>query len=368
MNKTKASRKISTGKGDHGGKSYGAYQIESAEGGLTRFIATSGYGEQFAGLTPGSPDFDAKWQEIADKDPAFFDAQRNFTKDANITPMISSLTKKGFDLTSRGEAVKQMLFSTGNQYGPSIGLGVISKALKDGLKPGHKLEDLSDEELITMIQDYKAANVATNFKSSPELQPSLAKRAGVDEKADLLAMNKSLQAAAPTETGTPSASATPVASTGSSLAPNSVFTNPVSSNPAFNTAAVPAMASVSNAMATPPITSTATPSVADNKQELSLLTDQNAILNQIASILGGINKNTAPDGTPKPSPDANKADNTGLISKMDSLIDTMMKSGPSQSVASNASLPGQSSSSSENPITFPSNQDSGISVKRQTVS
>src|SRR5687767_1697691 len=69
---------ISTGKGDHGGVSYGAYQLSTKMGTLQEYLDQSRYGAQFSGLTPATPEFNAKWRELAKTDPGFAKDQHDF--------------------------------------------------------------------------------------------------------------------------------------------------------------------------------------------------------------------------------------------------------------------------------------------------
>ncbi|WP_330873180.1 hypothetical protein [Xanthomonas fragariae] len=43
---------ISTGKNDHGGVSYGTYQLSTSQGTLQEYLDQSRYGPQFFGLEP----------------------------------------------------------------------------------------------------------------------------------------------------------------------------------------------------------------------------------------------------------------------------------------------------------------------------
>lgn len=56
---------ISSGRGDHGGVSYGTYQFASAVGGVDEYLAGSRYGAQFRGLTPATQAFNDRWKEVA---------------------------------------------------------------------------------------------------------------------------------------------------------------------------------------------------------------------------------------------------------------------------------------------------------------
>jgi hypothetical protein len=59
---------VSTGKGDPGGVSYGTYQLASKVGRADAFVKKY-YPKEFEGLKGGTPEFTAKWKELAAKDP-----------------------------------------------------------------------------------------------------------------------------------------------------------------------------------------------------------------------------------------------------------------------------------------------------------
>lgn len=181
---------ISSGKGDFGGKSYGSHQLSSNTGTLQQFLASTGYGAQFAGLTPGSAAFDAKWKSLA-ADPAFGAAQHDFIKRTHVDPMMRRLAGAGMDLSGRGEAVQEALFSTATQFGP--GSSLVQRALA-----GREVSAMSDADIVAAIQDYKVANNATLFKSSSD-----AVRAGTMNRA--LAEKQALLAVAGGTVATPAA-------------------------------------------------------------------------------------------------------------------------------------------------------------------
>ena len=159
--------------GDLGGASYGKYQLASYMGAdgpksnraanspVKRFIDGSPYKQDFAGLVPGTPAFDKKWKEVAARDPkGFEDAQRQFIADNNYTPTLNSLRKDGIDLTNRGPAVQEMIFSTSTQYGSGR---VIKRALE-----GKDIASMSDAEIIAAVQEDKLKNVDKDFRSSSQ--------------------------------------------------------------------------------------------------------------------------------------------------------------------------------------------------------
>jgi hypothetical protein len=172
---------ISTGHGDFGGKSYGAFQLASKTGDVDKFLKESGYAEQFKGLQVGSKAFDEKWKEMA-KSKDFEKAQYAHAKKTHYDPQAQKLSKSGMDLSGRGEAVQEAIMSTANQYGANTDL--IIKALKD-----KNVDKMSDKEIINAIQDYKADTVKTRFRSSSKaVQEGVAKRIE-QERAALLGLD-----------------------------------------------------------------------------------------------------------------------------------------------------------------------------------
>jgi hypothetical protein len=175
---------VSTGHGDHGGKSYGSFQLSSKTGDVDKFLQKSGYANQFQGMQVGSAAFDAQWKKLAKEDNKFGEAQSAHAKTTHYDPQMAKLQNSGIDLSKKGFGVQEAVMSTANQYGANT--ETIIKALK-----GKDTNKMNDEEIINAIQDYKKENVKTNFKSSSE-----AVKAGVEkrinqEREALLAANKS---------------------------------------------------------------------------------------------------------------------------------------------------------------------------------
>lgn len=150
---------VSTGKGDFGGASYGTYQLSSKKGALQDFLKSTKYGEQFQGMTPGTPEFNAKWKEIAKNDPSFGDSQHAFIKSTHFDPQMAKLKKSGIDLSGRGAAVQDSIWSTAVQFGGDSSL--IMKALH-----GKDVSGMSDKDIVSAIQDYKLTNNESLFRSS----------------------------------------------------------------------------------------------------------------------------------------------------------------------------------------------------------
>jgi len=172
--------RVSTGNGDPGGKSYGAFQLSSKQGSLQRFLNQTGYIKNFQGLdlnTPG-PEVDQAWQALAQTDPQFIAAQGQFAKSAYFDPHQKMLKEAGIDLSGKGRAVQEMILSTANQYGAAS--SVIINALKDT-----DYASMSDEQLIKTVEGYKKQSVGTYFSSSSaDVQQGVSNR--IDRETALL--------------------------------------------------------------------------------------------------------------------------------------------------------------------------------------
>jgi len=168
---------VSSGKGDHGGASYGTYQLSSTKGMVQAFLKGSKYGSQFDGLTPGTPEFNDKWKQIAKSDPTFGDAQHDFIKRTNFDPAMSRLAQSGLDFSKRGPAVQDAVWSTSVHMGAGGGSSVIQKALGK-----MDVSSMSDAQIVSAIQDYKLENNDRLFRSSSQkVRDSTAARATAEK-------------------------------------------------------------------------------------------------------------------------------------------------------------------------------------------
>jgi len=170
-------------KGDHGGTSYGLSQFSVNTGSLQEYLRHSAYGDQFRGLTPDTPAFDAKWKEVAKQSPGFGEDQHSYTKAKYYDVQSAQMKARGLDLSDRGPAVQDAIWSTAVQFGGNTRL--IEKSLHESYGRSLELSRLSDADIVTAVQDYKIKHNHRLFKSSPENWDSLAIRA-VHEKSDLL--------------------------------------------------------------------------------------------------------------------------------------------------------------------------------------
>ncbi|MBX4652839.1 hypothetical protein [Klebsiella michiganensis] len=174
---------ISSGKGDHGGVSYGMYQLSSKMRTVNKYISVSKYQDLFEGKEPATPEFNKVWKKIAiDHKEEFAKDQHLFIEKTHYQVQIDLLASKGLNFSHSRAAINDMIWSTSVQYGPTTGL--ISRALK-----GKDFETLTDAEVITIVQDYKINHVEDLFPSSPTWWDDLKTRA-LTEKKDLLKLNE----------------------------------------------------------------------------------------------------------------------------------------------------------------------------------
>ena len=174
---------ISTGKGDHGGVSYGKHQLASKNGSMATFLKSkeaAQFSSQFAGLTPGSKEFNDAYAKLASGENSsdFAKAQKQYIDRTHFEPTKNNVTEStGIDIANRSKALNEAVYSTSVQYGAGGGSSLLKKAWKD-LGP-----DADDATLISRLQDYKQANVDTNFKSSSaDMRAGVAKRAGQEKE------------------------------------------------------------------------------------------------------------------------------------------------------------------------------------------
>lgn len=172
---------VSSGKGDLGGRSYGCFQLASTTGTLAQYLKVSEFKSNFAGMAVNSNEFVSCWKNLGDtKKAEFKEDQRVFIEKTHFVPAVNKV--QFIDPNNRGEAIQEMIWSTAVQYGP----GKVGTILKRALN-GKNVSDLTDADIVVLVQDNKRDNVPTDFKSSPSLHPGLKSRCD-SEKKDLLAL------------------------------------------------------------------------------------------------------------------------------------------------------------------------------------
>lgn len=111
-----------------GGYSYGKYQL--AHNNAKAFINQSPFASEFAGLTFNSPQWRAKWKEVAANNPdAFSQAQDTYIERTHLNPQVEKLVATGIDINKYSPVLRDVIFSTSVQHGP--GTDVIQKAFRN---------------------------------------------------------------------------------------------------------------------------------------------------------------------------------------------------------------------------------------------
>ena len=170
---------------DKGGASYGLYQMSEKAGTIQQYQKYTKY-NALKGLKPGTAEFDRAWKEVARQDPkGFAEEQHAFVKKNYYDRENSRLKRRGMDFSNRGRGIQDMIWSTSVQYGNKT---IIESALKS-----HNVSEMSDAQIISVVQDYKLAHHKEHFASSYKKglkEQSIINRIK-QEKLDLLRITKS---------------------------------------------------------------------------------------------------------------------------------------------------------------------------------
>ena len=170
---------VSAGIGDGGGVSYGTYQLATKTGTLGEFLVSPEarkYAPELQGLKPATPDFAAKWREIASREPgAFQNAQGTFVARTHYDRPVGRIkAETGFDVDRASDAVTQVVYSTNVQHGPSRGGGMIIKAIKLADQRRKRSDPGYDAALINHIYDIRQSFFPrTKLRYAQERQDAL---------------------------------------------------------------------------------------------------------------------------------------------------------------------------------------------------
>jgi hypothetical protein len=189
---------ISGGVGDPGGVSYGTYQLKSKpDGGSAETFVTQPdfpWRAEFAGLTPGSAAFSAKWRAIAGEAPNVFrDAERTFIKRMFYDPCCRKIAADDdVDVARHSHAFQDVIWSTAVQFGPNA---TIVHLAFNRMRAAHTFEPAAlgfDRNAIIAIYAERGRKDASGGlvhfpHSSRAVQLSVARRF-VEEEADALKM------------------------------------------------------------------------------------------------------------------------------------------------------------------------------------
>lgn len=162
---------VSTGVGDPGGVSYGAYQLaSSAKGGrqVQAFLRADGLGwaPAFTSKDPTIPngDFAKAWRQVAAADAlVFFEAQHAYIQRSHYAPVVNYVRKAtGLDLTSRSRPVQNAVWSASVQHGQAP--RIIAEAVHRVGPPLDEDDAKSyDRSLINAIYDVRSEYTGGRF-------------------------------------------------------------------------------------------------------------------------------------------------------------------------------------------------------------
>lgn len=182
-----AAAKVSSGIGDPGGKSYGAYQLtSSASSGaqVKKFLASEGaaWATRFDGLDPTKAGaFEQTWKAVAAEQPAaFFKAQHDYIERTHYGPVAERAQAAGLDLSTQPQAVRDAVWSMSVQHAGAS--RIIATALDSLPKGGAS----GAREIIDAFYDARSAYVQ-DVAMPAETRQSLLDRY-VAERRDALAM------------------------------------------------------------------------------------------------------------------------------------------------------------------------------------
>lgn len=201
---------------DKGGASYGSYQFASylpaqiplnasRNAGTWRekrrpspveeYLAQSRFSSQFKGLSPATPEFDAKWKEVAAAYPEDFQKdQHDHVQRKYYEPVIAKLKARGFNFENNGPAVHDAIWSTSVQYWHGRTVDLIISAL------GSK-SSVSDEEFVNLVYGLKASTFSQDSSRISIEKSSLLALVGSGATRDNLVTSNSV-AAGTTSTAT----------------------------------------------------------------------------------------------------------------------------------------------------------------------
>jgi LysM repeat protein len=194
---------VSKGRGDHGGVSYGSYQLSSKFNRPAEFLAAEGkpWAARFAGHEQGSAGFSKVWKAIAAREPErFYEAQHAYIKRTHYDVQVRKIAARtGLDVNARSRALQDVVWSAAVQHGPSSSLiaKVVAALGQEPSDPGF------DKALIMAIYGERGRRDADgrlhHFRSSSDdFQDGVARRFGreVKDALDMLAAEQALGAVA----------------------------------------------------------------------------------------------------------------------------------------------------------------------------
>ena len=192
----KGTAMISSGKGDHGGVSYGRSQLASKVGSINaalKWAKENGYEDIHDQLAPLAGDatdrngqFAQKWRELSqEKGGRLEQFDKAYQKKGYYDPMMAKIRRENPELAKRIEAnpaLQEQVLSTAVQYGPNSRryLSAASEVLQ-------RNPTATDRDLLMGVQDIKVRDVNRDFESSSvNVRAGVANRHGNTERQHLL--------------------------------------------------------------------------------------------------------------------------------------------------------------------------------------
>ena len=172
---------VSHGVGDNGGVSYGSYQLASRMGRPADFLAHEGkpWAARFGSARQGTPEFTRIWKQIATEERDIFGkAQHEYIKRTHYDVQMDHIrAQTGLDLGAFSHALKDVVWSTAVQHGPSS--GVIAKVVA-ALGQGPDTPGFEKELIIAIYAERGRVRpdgrLAYFRSSSPRFQAGVADR------------------------------------------------------------------------------------------------------------------------------------------------------------------------------------------------
>ena len=177
---------VSSGSGDPGGISYGAYQLSSVKGSVREFLANEGarWASEFRGMDPTQAGaFGRQWRAIAAREPeAFFRAQHDFIQRHKYDPVVATVrARTGVDINALPSAVRDVVWSMSVQHGRAAQL------VTDSIRALQRSGQLGDPRaIINRLYDDRVAYV--NRIDLPAATRASLQDRYVNERAQALSM------------------------------------------------------------------------------------------------------------------------------------------------------------------------------------
>lgn len=145
---------VSSGRGDHGGVSYGMYQFSADTGSAREFVKwlalkSKAHHKRLQHASPGSPLFAFAWQRACEEDKdGFAKAQHDFVAEKYYVTAKGKIegALPGLDFDDRSTALNETLWSTAVQHGVSGSATVFKRALA-----GQNASSMCDADIIKAV-------------------------------------------------------------------------------------------------------------------------------------------------------------------------------------------------------------------------